>query len=204
MSRLLMGFAVALMALAVPLAGASVLAQECTPDMSFVADVTVPDDTVMQPGDRFTKTWRLRNSGTCEWTEGYALVFVAGDPLGVTSPQPLSDAVAPGEDAELSIDMQAPEADGVYSSWWQVRDGEGNLFGERVYIRIVVVMGGSVTALTPAVPKRELDLMSNRELADALGIELGVSFPGWLVGRSRFHQILQEDFNLVTLTWGIN
>ena len=34
----------------------------CTNDAAFVADVTVPDNTVVLPGTRFTKTWRFRNT----------------------------------------------------------------------------------------------------------------------------------------------
>jgi len=42
---------------------------------SFVRDVTVPDGTKMEPGDDFTKTWRLLNAGTCSWTTAYRLVL---------------------------------------------------------------------------------------------------------------------------------
>jgi len=34
----------------------------------FISDVTVPDGTTFAPGATFTKTWRLKNSGTCTWT----------------------------------------------------------------------------------------------------------------------------------------
>jgi hypothetical protein len=36
----------------------------------FIADVNVPDGTVFQPGETFTKTWRLKNNGVCTWTSG--------------------------------------------------------------------------------------------------------------------------------------
>ena len=39
----------------------------CTLNASYVADVTVPDNTKYAPGKTFTKVWRLRNSGTCTW-----------------------------------------------------------------------------------------------------------------------------------------
>ena len=34
-------------------------------------DITIPDDTKMQPGQTFTKVWRLQNIGTCTWTNAY-------------------------------------------------------------------------------------------------------------------------------------
>ncbi len=36
----------------------------------FVSDVTIPDGTVMSPGQKFTKTWSLKNVGTCAWVKG--------------------------------------------------------------------------------------------------------------------------------------
>ena len=44
-----------------------------TCDMAqFVADVTVPDGTTYAPGAAFTKTWRLKNIGTCTWSTSYS------------------------------------------------------------------------------------------------------------------------------------
>src|SRR5437763_9380963 len=37
----------------------------CTADSQFVADVTIPDNTPEERGKSFTKTWRIRNNGTC-------------------------------------------------------------------------------------------------------------------------------------------
>ncbi|MEZ4516680.1 MAG: NBR1-Ig-like domain-containing protein [Chloroflexota bacterium] len=33
-------------------------------DAQFVEDITVPDGTLVEPGQMIEKTWRLRNSGT--------------------------------------------------------------------------------------------------------------------------------------------
>ncbi|HHS97476.1 MAG TPA: hypothetical protein ENK08_06195, partial [Chloroflexi bacterium] len=54
----------------------------CTLNAAFVADVTVPDNTEFPSGTAFTKTWRLRNTGTCTWEAGTLLVFVSGDAMG--------------------------------------------------------------------------------------------------------------------------
>src|SRR5712691_10638802 len=39
----------------------------------FVMDVTVPDATIVAPNTPLTKTWRLKNIGTCSWTMAYAV-----------------------------------------------------------------------------------------------------------------------------------
>ena len=46
---------------------------------AFVADITIQDGATLSPGNEFTKTWRLKNTGVCTWTTDYALVFIDGD-----------------------------------------------------------------------------------------------------------------------------
>src|ERR1700704_1212338 len=43
---------------------------------TFVSDVTIADGTVMKPGQSFTKTWRISNSGSTTW-KGYSLNFLS-------------------------------------------------------------------------------------------------------------------------------
>ena len=62
----------------------------------FVADVTVPDGTLFVPGAAFTKTWRLKNIGSCTWSTAYAIVFYSGTKMGAPSVVNLPTSVAPG------------------------------------------------------------------------------------------------------------
>ena len=123
----------------------------CTRSIGFEEDLTVPDDTVFTPGEAFTKSWRLRNTGTCPWIDGYSLVFVNGDQMGALDTQPLPKVVAPGQTVDVSVELTAPEALGEYLGRWQISDANGDLFGvggfieETIYTRIVV----GVAAATP-------------------------------------------------------
>jgi hypothetical protein len=96
---------------------------------AFMADVTIPDGTTLAPGAAFTKTWRLKNVGTCTWTTSYALVFYFGNTFGAPATISLPAAVAPGQTADLSINMTAPTAPGTYFSYWRLRNATGNQFG---------------------------------------------------------------------------
>jgi uncharacterized repeat protein (TIGR01451 family) len=97
---------------------------------AFIADVTIPDGTVMTGGTAFVKTWRLMNVGTCTWTTSYRLVFNAGDYMGVTSSAfNLPTSVAPGGSIDLSLNMIAPPASGTYFSYWKLRNASGVDFG---------------------------------------------------------------------------
>ena len=116
----------------VPAATASVLpaqALSACDAAQFIADVTTPDGTNVLPGLTFTKTWRLKNVGTCTWSTSYALVFASGDQLGGASSVNLPCSVAPGQTVELSVSLTAPTAAGHYIGYWKLRNASGTPFG---------------------------------------------------------------------------
>ena len=92
-------------------------------------DVTIPDDTILAPGETFSKTWRLENDGSCTWSRAYTVVFFSGNSLNAYQTQALTGEVQPGQEIDITVDMQAPTAPGVYQSNWMLSDPEGNLFG---------------------------------------------------------------------------
>jgi hypothetical protein len=120
----------------------------CTPDSQYVADVTVPDGTVMGQGQAFVKTWRVRNSGTCDWGAGYELVFVSGAQMGGPTSVTLP-AIAAGGEADVSVDLTAPSTYGTHKGTWRMRADDGTPFG--VNLSVVVVVPAPVTD-TPEPP----------------------------------------------------
>ncbi|MFL7837502.1 MAG: NBR1-Ig-like domain-containing protein [Candidatus Promineifilaceae bacterium] len=102
---------------------------DCDNSFEFVSDLNIPDDTNFAPGEPFTKSWQLRNNGTCTWTTAYSILFVGGDQMSVDENIPLEQTVEPGEELEVSIDMVAPEETGTYRGNWQVADANGEPFG---------------------------------------------------------------------------
>jgi hypothetical protein len=132
-----------------PSATATPTQGDCTNLIDFIDDVTVLDDTAFLPGQTFTKTWRLRNVGTCTWTTAYSLVFVDGDALNATSPVLLPVSIPPQTDVDLSVTMTAPGVPGTYTSNWMLRSPSGTNFGlgadstRPFWTRIVVQEGTS-------------------------------------------------------------
>jgi hypothetical protein len=92
-------------------------------------DVTVPDDTVMQPGQAFTKIWRLQNTGTCTWTEEYTITYFSGEQMGAPASVPLRGRVEPGQSVDIAVDMIAPLQAGKYQGNWKLRNASNVLFG---------------------------------------------------------------------------
>jgi len=126
----------------------------CTNIAAFVSE-TVPDNTAFPPGQAFTKSWVLRNAGTCTWTTQYALVFSKGEQMGGSSPIPLPQEVPPTGTVELKVELTAPATTGRYSGEWKLQNTSGGLFGlggsDPVWVRIDVSEAGS--GLNLGVPK---------------------------------------------------
>jgi hypothetical protein len=98
--------------------------------ISWGKDVTVPDGTEIVPGESFKKTWRLRNSGSCTWTSGYELVFQSGNSMGApASVQITTSTVEPGEEVDVSVDLEAPVSSGTYQGYFKLRNTDGVVFG---------------------------------------------------------------------------
>lgn len=97
--------------------------------VTFVKDVTVPDGTKFALGDTFTKTWRLKNRGTCTWTSDYMLVFTGGDQMGGTTAIRLPGTVYPGQTVDVSVTLTAPSKRGHYVGYWMLRNPYGVVFG---------------------------------------------------------------------------
>lgn len=106
----------------------------------FVTDVTIPDGTVLDPGETFTKTWRLKNAGTCSWTPSYAVVFSNGESMSGPAVQALTANVDPGQTVDISVQLKAPTASGDYTGYWKLRNAAGTTFAT-FYVTIKV--GGS-------------------------------------------------------------
>ncbi len=119
----------------------------------FVTDVSVPDGEVYAPNSDFTKTWRLKNIGTCTWTTSYAIVFDTGNAMGYTSPIFLSGNVPPNSVVDLSVNLKAPGTAGEYTGNFKLRDSSGVLFGlggagtSPFWVKINVAAPGTFKAL---------------------------------------------------------
>lgn len=107
----------------------------CVNNSAFVIDVTFPDRSVLQPGQAFNKTWRVRNTGTCTWGGDEELVFVRGEAMTKTSTFAIP-ATAPGGTADLSIAMTAPTAAGAHIADWRMRNRGGTIFGTTLNVAI--------------------------------------------------------------------
>lgn len=88
------------------------------PLAQFITDVTVPDGSVMTPGQAFTKKWRLKNTSACAWN-GYSMVFDSGDSMSGPATKPIG-TVNPGQEVDLEVNLTAPNSAGNYRGYWRI------------------------------------------------------------------------------------
>lgn len=111
----------------------------------FIKDVSYVDGTAVSKGEAITKTWRVKNIGSCTWTTDYDLVLVDGQSMGAPTRIGLETAVKPGETVDLSVLMAAPAKAGTYMGYWMLEDANGNRFGvgdgskNAFWVKVVVV-----------------------------------------------------------------
>lgn len=111
--------------------------------MGFVSDVTIPDGEDIAPSTAFTKTWRLKNNGTCTWSTNYTVVFASGEQMGGPASQALTASIAPGATVDVSVELTSPATDGSYTGYWFLQNNAGENFGS-FYVQIdVTAAGGS-------------------------------------------------------------
>jgi len=113
---------------------------------TWIADVTVPDETLFAKNSKFTKTWKVENSGTTTWNSSYALIYIDGAPIPENTIISIVNEVKPKVQVELSVVLQAPASDGTYTVWFRMMNDKGQLFGDPLYVKFIV---GVVTP-TPA------------------------------------------------------
>lgn len=101
--------------------------------LANLVNETIPDGTIMQPGETFWKTWHLKNNGTCTWNSAYKIVYWSGDLMGGLQEYQFPEVVAPGEEVDVTIFLKAPSSNGNVSSYWKLQSEWGGQFGVGQY-----------------------------------------------------------------------
>jgi hypothetical protein len=109
----------------------------CTDNLTFLEDLSIPDGSLVVPGQLLDKRWRVQNSGSCNWDERYRLKLIAGPDMGASSEQALIPARS-GSTALIRILFTAPSEAGTYRSAWQAYDPQGRPFGDPFFIEVVI------------------------------------------------------------------
>jgi len=92
----------------------------------FIADVTIPDETLVKPGSQFVKVWEIKNTGTVEWRGRYLRrTDVPVAPGACRTPEriPVNDT-APQQHVQVTVTVNAPTAPADCKVFWKMVDGQ--------------------------------------------------------------------------------
>ncbi len=101
---------------------------DCTNIAGFVADVTIPDGTEVTSGQWITKTWTLKNIGTCVMNPNYKIVWNDPDLQNIQQTFDIGKTIKPGDQADVSISFQA-QGSGTTKIGFILADSNGQTFG---------------------------------------------------------------------------
>ncbi|KAK7111984.1 microtubule-associated protein futsch-like [Littorina saxatilis] len=111
----------------------------------FLSDVTIPDGSVVVPGEVLEKTWLMRNNGTMNWPRDTVLREVRGNMPAKHVSVPVG-LLLPGQTTEITVVFCAPEETGDYESHWRLFSC-GQEFGHFVFIKVRV--GNKIFSFDP-------------------------------------------------------
>ena len=121
----------------------------CAASASLVGE-TVPDGTIMSPGQQFTKVWRVKNTGTCAWDSTWKFIFSQGDLMGGAYVYNFPQPAAPDQTVDVPIVLTAPTEGGTYKGYWKIQSPWGGIIGVGepdvpLWVEVVVGGGGGTT-----------------------------------------------------------
>jgi uncharacterized protein YkwD len=125
----------------------------CKDNAVLLEDVTIPDNTSVRPGEKFTKTWRFQNTGTCPWTN-YKLAFAAGDRMNAPDDAPIS-AADPSAKVNISVDLVAPSTNGIYTGYFTLNNPTGKnvpIGAEKTFWVKIIVGNANAIPTAGAIP----------------------------------------------------
>lgn len=142
----------------------------CIDAMTLIAHLSLDDDGMrspppVTPGTPFQKTWRLQNNGTCTWDRGYLLTPTGGNVPQASmggSATPIDGPVAPGETTDVTVNLVSPLQPGVYQGFWTMRNPNGLLFGDRIWVGITVPAQLTPTPPPTAAPAPGINFVVDR------------------------------------------
>lgn len=123
-----------------PLAALATQAGPVCNNSEFITDVNYPDGTVVKGSELIAKVWRIKNTGTCTWDDGYTVRHVMGESMSAKTWEikTKDQFVKPGATVDIRIEMVTPSKAGEHGGCWQMFGDDGVGFGTAMCILIVV------------------------------------------------------------------
>jgi hypothetical protein len=126
---------------------------------ALVETVNLIEGCCVRSGEKIDFTWRVKNTGSCDWDSRYKLVFVGGDRMEIAAEFVMPEVIsAEGQETvDFPAHLRAPEASGIYEGFWRMEGPDGVRFGNEahVYIEIPLPTPTPIPTVTPG-PRPEI------------------------------------------------
>jgi len=105
-------------------------------DAKFIRDNSIPDGTVLKPGQEFTKEWIMRNTGDRMWPAGTTLLWQTGDKLEQVG-EPIVPNIHSCVTGNINVTLKAPTKPNRHVvSHYRLCLPNGDYFGNRIWLDI--------------------------------------------------------------------
>lgn len=95
-------------------------------DLTIFVTENPPDGSKCRVGERFVKTWTIRNNGNTIWKNRYLKCDTPSKGLEQSETVVKMPVIYPGQEYTLKI-VYIPKVQGVYYSYWKAYDENNNL-----------------------------------------------------------------------------
>ncbi|XP_052556259.1 next to BRCA1 gene 1 protein isoform X4 [Tympanuchus pallidicinctus] len=157
--------------------------QAVVPTLSAVfVDENLPDGTHLQPGTKFIKHWRMKNTGNVEWSSDTKLKLMWGNLTLASSEKKdvLVPSISTGQVGTVSVEFVAPTIEGTYTSHWRLSH-RGEQFGPRIWCSIVVDPSPATDSLENSWKDFDKDNISSNKQDAYLKTERNAHITGEIV-----------------------
>jgi hypothetical protein len=133
----------------------------------FESDVTIPDGTIVAPGQVIRKIWKVKNTGAKSWPAGTCLVALPGSSMSGVAVE-IKGPVPAGVIEEVKVDLTAPTKTGAHMATYRLQTPDGVVFGHKYWASV------TVSAFPSAKQLRDMGLkfLGRKEVVDILQQEL--------------------------------
>ena len=135
----------------------------------LVQELNVPAGSDIPANGRFTKVWRVKNTGSCTWSTSYALIYAGGDKFAIQEAIAFPGSVVPGQSVDLALDLRAPNVIGQFRSTWALRDAYGEIFDLDSAANKRLVVDISVSAAGSSYPFKLANMVCAAAWSSAVG-----------------------------------
>ncbi len=126
--------------------------KNCENRAQLIENVTTPASSGIMPGSVFTKTWHVRNTGTCTWDNQYHVAKRVGEFISAEPPRYSVATTPPDGEYTVTLTLRLSEQARMnvpQSASFQLHTPENQPFGPVLQVQVVVGRPISTTAPTP-------------------------------------------------------